>query len=103
MPIIEEIHNGDIGTIFEVTVYDGNSVVDVSGALTLQLIFGKPSGNTMTKNATLVTDGTDGKIQYITVNGDIDEDGYWTLQAYIRLAAGNWRSNIADFRVYENL
>jgi hypothetical protein len=103
MPIIEEIHNGDIGTIFELTVYDGSTVVDLSSALELKIIFGKPSGATLTKDASLVTDGTDGKIEYTTVNGDIDEDGYWTLQVYIRLATGNWRSNIIDFKVYENL
>ena len=62
-----EIHVGDIGTVFEVTVKDGEDVVDVSSATTRQLIFKSKDGAVLTKTAVLVTDGTDGKIKYTTI------------------------------------
>ena len=108
MAYIEEAHVNDIGTIFSVTVYDTGStgttsVLDVSGATTKQIIFKKPTGTTLTKAAVFTTDGTDGKIQYVTVSDDLDSTGTWQLQAYIVASDGSWKSDVGTFKVYENL
>lgn len=103
----EEVHYNDIGTIFRATINDcingTQTIIDLSAATTLQLIFKSPNGVVKTKNASLTTDGTDGQIQYTTVDQDLDEVGNWKLQAYIVLPSGSWRSDIGCFRVYENL
>ena len=105
---IEELHVGDIGTIVRATISDTGSdgtksVLNVSGALTKELIFRKPDGSKLTKTAIYTTNGTDGKIQYVTQSGDLDTAGSWNLQAYIVTPSGTWYSSIGSFKVYENL
>ncbi len=98
-----EIHKGDIGTIFEITLKDGKIVVDVSTASIKNIFFQKPSGIILTKAAAFTTDGVDGKIQYTTIAADLDEIGDWELQAGVTLAAGTWKSSIEKFQVFRNL
>ena len=98
-----EIHKGDIGTVFVVTVQDGSSAVDVSGATTKQVLFRKPDGTVVANDAEFTTDGTDGKIQYTSVADDLDTVGQWHIQARVTLPAGTWRSDVGVFQVHENL
>ena len=90
----DEIRMEDIGTKFKITVKDGSSVVDISGATTKQLIFKKPGGTKLTKTAVFFTDGTDGIITYDTLSGDLDEDGMWKVQGYVVLSSGTYHSDI---------
>lgn len=100
----EEVHYRDINSVFTVTIKDDDVAVDISTATTKQLIFTKPSGSQLTKNASFYTDGTDGIIKYATVDGDLNEVGVWKLQAYIILSGGGtWHTDIAEFRVHRNL
>jgi hypothetical protein len=99
-----EIHLNDIGTIFEVTLQDDTVAVDLSTATTLEMVFLKPSGTKVTQTAALSGDGTDGKIRYVSVSGDLDETGVWDLQAHVVLDSDNeFRSSRSQFRVYPNL
>ena len=101
-----EIHVGDIGTIFEITLTDCEDIVDVSSANILELIFKLPDNaeTILTKTATLVTDGTDGVISYTTIEGDLSISGKWKLQAQIGFPnSTSWKSDIASFKVYSNL
>jgi len=98
-----EIHVGDIGTVLRVTVKDGDDAVDVSTATTKTIILEDPSGNNSDKAATFTTDGTDGKIQYTTVSGDLDERGNWSIQAKVVMPSGTWYSDIYTFEVHGNL
>ncbi len=103
----EEVHYNDIGTEFLVTIKDCVSgtptVLDVSSATTKELTFKSPSGVSATKSAVLFTDGSDGKIKYTTVDGDLDEVGTWRIQAKIGIGGGVFRSDVGSFKVYENL
>lgn len=103
----QEVHYNDIGTVFEVTVKDcvsgTSTVLDVSGASSLELIFKSPSGVAATQTASLVTDGTDGKIKYTSVDGDFAEVGTWRIQCKIGIGGGTYRSDVGSFKVYENL
>lgn len=102
MPV-EEVHVGDIGTVFTVTVADSGTPVDISAATTIEIIFGKPYDNaSVTKTAVFVTDGTDGKIKYTTVANDLNIAGPWEIQARITLPTGTWRSEVGEFTVHEN-
>jgi hypothetical protein len=99
----DEIHVNDIGTTFKCLIKDDDDIRDVSTASTKELIFLKPSGETLTKTASFTTDGTDGYIQYTSVDGDLDESGFWKIQAHIVLGSLDLRSNIEVFKVHPNL
>ena len=96
-----EIHRGDIGTVFKVTIKDSSVVVDISSSTTKQLIFKKPSGEKLEKNASYFTDGS---ITYTTVDGDLDEEGMWKLQGKIILSGGNtFSTDLTSFKIHRNL
>ena len=103
----QELHYNDIGTAFQVTIKDCVSgtatTLDISSASTTELILKSPSGVSKTKTATFATDGTDGVIEYVTVDGDLDEIGTWRLQAKIVIGSSTWRTDVGTFRVFENL
>lgn len=98
-----EIHIGDIGTILRVTVKDGDTAVNISSATSKIIILEDPDGNNSEKTAIFTTDGTDGKIQYTTIAGDLDERGNWSIQAKIVMPSGTWYSDVSVFQVHENL
>lgn len=101
---MEEVQLDAIGVAIEKTItnQDG-AVVDVSSATTKNIVLKKPSGSLLTKAASLVTDGTDGKIQYVTISGDLDETGRWEVQADIDVSSYDGRDTISAFRVRKNL
>ena len=99
---------GNIGVVFEVDVIDqdGNPV-DISNAVitTRQIIFVKPRIKTrLAKTGVLVNDGTDGKMKYTSVSGDLDEVGVYKIQASIVFVSGaTLTTDIGTFEVAENL
>jgi len=98
-----EIHIGDVGTVFYLTITEDGVAVDISGATGKSIIFEKPSGDTLTKAGIFTTDGTDGKIQYTTIDGDLDESGTWRIQSIITTATSEHHSDIKEFVVYKNI
>jgi hypothetical protein len=100
----EEIHIGDVGTKFLITVKNDGVVVDISSATVKEIYFEKPDGTTLTKTASFETDGTDGKIYWTTsAAGDLDIEGMWKIQAKIAITGGSWKTEIGSFRVWENI
>lgn len=101
---INEVHVGDIGTTFTATVKDEtDTVVDISTVSIKRLIFCKPCGDKLTKTADFVTDGSDGKIKYVTVSGDLDSHGKWRVQGFVAFNSTEWYTDIHEFTVYRNL
>lgn len=98
-----EIHEGDIGTKLLVTIIDDGDIVDISSASSLSLFIKKPNGTILTRPATLETDGTDGKMYYITVVGDIDKAGVYKIQGLVVLLNGSFYTSTATFKVHCNL
>lgn len=98
-----EIHVNDIGTQFIVTVKDDGAVVDISSATSLVIIFKKPDQTTSNKTATLYTDGTDGKMTYSTVSGDLNQTGNYKIQGKVTLSGGVYYTSIGSFKVHCNL
>ncbi len=108
MAFVEQAHVNDIGTIFRVTVNDTTStgsatIADISTASTKKFIFKRPDGTTFERTAVFTTDGSDGNIQYISVDGDLNVAGTWSLQAYVATGAGTWSTSVGTFKVHENL
>lgn len=78
------IYVGDVGTTLELTVKNAaGTVQDISTASTKQIIITSPSGVTLTKTASFTTNGTDGKIKYVTISGDISAPGEWTMRGHL--------------------
>ena len=100
-----QIHVGDIGTSFKLTINDEDGVaLDVSTATTRRILFTKPDATVLTKTASLVNSGTDGMIKYVSQSGDLSIAGLWQIQAYISFSGvTEMYSNVANFRVHNNL
>ena len=98
------IHRGDIGLVVEVQ-FTCNGVPDTIPAdALLEMRFFKPNGQSMSRPAVLSTDGTDGKIRYTMVDGDLDYAGRWMYQGFVTLVGGDrWASDIQNFTVEETL
>jgi hypothetical protein len=96
------VHVGDVGTVFEVTVKEGSTVVDISTATVKSFVCRKPSGAVVTWTAEFATNGTDGKLRYTTAEDDLDRAGDWRMQAYIEMPTGAWHSDEATFKVAAN-
>ena len=103
MTTTEEIHVGDIGTQFTLTISDAGKAVDLSSATTKQIIFRKPDAVKLTKTAEFVTDGTNGQVKYLSISGDLDLAGFWRVQAHVVLPTGEWSSSVEMFEVVDNL
>ena len=100
---VDEIHLNDIGTVFTVTLKDGTSIVDISTATTKIIIFGKPDGTSVSQTGTFTSDGIDGKVYYTTVANDLNQCGWWKIQAYIINSSGTWKADIGNFEVHGNI
>lgn len=109
-----EIHKDDIGTEFMVTVQQCiNNVetpLDISSSTVREIVFKKPDGTTLTKTASYTSvssggagDGTDGKISYFTISGDLDSVGTYKIQGIVTTPLGKWYSTIDSFKVKSNL
>jgi hypothetical protein len=99
----DEIHVGDIGTRFVVSISDGGVPVSLTSATVKQIIFLKPDQTKLSKTAAFVTDGADGQLVYVSENGDLSLEGVWKIQARVVLPSGEWRSDVQTFTVYSNL
>jgi len=99
LPIQFHVHTCD--TTVEPRV---ESVLDISNPVALDLKFLKPDG-TYTTNlvAALVTDGTDGLAEYITLSDTLDIDGSWKGQLEVELASGRKSTTVISFKVLPKL
>jgi len=99
-----ELHVGDIGTEIQALILDqAETIVDLSGATVLQYILYKPSKTIVELNCSLVNDGTDGLMEFITDASTLNEAGFYSLQGYIEVSTNKWHTDTIKFRVYPNL
>lgn len=99
-----KVHVGDVNTEFRATVTDQDgAVVDISSASAKQLIFQLPNGARMVKTASLVNSGTDGKMKYLSIAGDLAMEGRWHVQGYVEIGSGQWHTDWYGFDVDPNL
>lgn len=101
----DDLQEDAIGALIVVTVVDGNgAAINLSGSTTKKLIFRKPNKKIVEKDADYFTDGSDGKLKYTTVSGDLKPDGVWRVQAYIvKSGVIDGRTKVGLFEVRANI
>ena len=101
----DEIHEGDIGTVFEITVKDGENIIPINVTLAININFIRPDEmTTLTRPATLSTDGLDGKMFYKSVAGDLIPFGLWNIQGHVQFDTDNdFKTDVSPFRVHKNV
>lgn len=93
-----------IGVEFILVIKKNRATQDISSATIKQIIFGKPDGTLSTKTANFVTNGVDGKLSYITIDGDLTPVGSWKMQANLELSGGfKGKTTIVYFSVSPNI
>lgn len=101
------IHVEDAGTTFEVTVTDDcvpPVAIDLSSATLLEFCFQPPTGAPFARTPVFVSGGTDGKLSYVTVAGDLVSAGSWKLQVHYVLPGNiERRADVLSFVVKENV
>lgn len=90
------IHDGDFGTILQTTIKEDDASVDVSGATSVKFSAHPPGGTVKSFTAANTTDGTDGKVRYTTLDGDINVPGTWRIQALITFSATKVMRSVPD-------
>ena len=101
---MSDIHMGDVGTTFILTVMDGTAIVDISAASVMKINLVSPTTVKTTHTATHTTDGTDGKMEYATTAANVlSMIGAWQWQGQITLPGGSWKTNVLAFTVLDNL
>jgi len=85
-----KIEQGAVGVVVVVEITDDGDIVDVSAATVAKNIcLRAPSGGDKVKAATFTNTGTDGKIQFTTIDTDFDDLGRWKIAAHIESATYN--------------
>lgn len=77
--------------------------IDLSAATTKRILFKKGNGEILTKTATFETDGTDGKVYYRSVSGDLTPSGTWQIEADLITPSYEGRSSTGIFKVEGSL
>jgi hypothetical protein len=97
------IHTGDIGTVFQIVLTRDGAAFDVSAASVKQIVLKDAAQVVRVKTASFTTDGTDGKVQYTTIAGDLMAVGPLAVQAKITVPSGSWTSDVVVVPVVQNL
>lgn len=79
----EDVHVGDT-PVLRFTVKDAGVVVPLTAATTLEVNISKPSGAAMTRDL-FAEDAENGIVLYSFLDGEVDESGHWSAQAYIEI------------------
>lgn len=100
-----ELQVGVIGATLRGTAYEQDqSIMDLSASTGLQFYLKSPSGKLKTFTASLSTDGTDGRMEYVTTAAtDLFEHGRWRLQGRVVFGTQVFWSRSIRFSVLENL
>lgn len=95
----------DEGLAIKLRVRDQNKdALDLSsGVSSMEFILESPQRvQTTVDPITFVTDGSDGRIQYVLESGDLSEPGRWKVFAHIVQGSKDFRTTKAEFVVEPN-
>ena len=80
----QTVRIGDLGVVLEAEIVNSaGSSIDVSAATTKELRLRKPDKTEATVTAVFTTDGTDGKVRYVSLAATFDVLGEWAYQARV--------------------
>ena len=100
---------GSINVNIEVEITEYNEAtkttipVDISSASTIKITVKRPDNTIIEKSASLTSDGTDGKMYFLTVANDLNMEGTYRIQGYVVMAGWDGSSSIGEFEVDDNL
>lgn len=95
---------GDVAVVLVVQIVDQfGTVIDVSAATNMVIKLGMPDGTSKNLTAVLYTNGTDGKIKYTTITGDLGQVGAYRIQGKLNVAGGLKSSFVGAFSVLDNI
>lgn len=99
------IYVNQTGLRFERTLRDpnGGPPINLSSYTTLEFLFIDPDGDCFTRDAAFVTNGNDGKLEYITVPGDLSEPGTWRIQPHVAKTGEDHFAEVTRFEVLPSL
>ena len=98
-----DLHVGDIGTVLRFTIKEAGVPLDLSSATTKKLRLEKKDKTALEKELVFTTSGSDGKVEYVTVLGDLDQKGKLRAQVYLESADGKWHTSIVEWEVEANI
>ena len=106
---MRSLKKGDVGTIFRWTASDDAGAVNVSAATVKQVKIIKPDLVRVIWNLVYSTkssdkkDGTDGRVEYVGVGGDLDQKGTYKWELFFNLATWNGSAQSGTFVVEDVL
>jgi hypothetical protein len=80
-----DIHKNAVGVKLRWTVLDNGETLDVSTAGSKQVKLVKPDGTQVVKPLTNITDGTDGRVEYVVEAGVLNIAGTYRWQLYVAI------------------
>lgn len=84
-------------------VDQSGDAIDLSAATALQFWLKAPDGSVRPVPAEWVSNGQDGRIQYVTTGEDLPQAGLWQLQAQATFNAQQLLTRWASFRADSNI
>jgi len=99
-----DIQRYDIGTVLRFTITENDVPTDVSGVISIILKLRKPrTREVISRTMSFTTDGTDGKVEYTTVENDLDERGTYSAQVFLEFSSGSWHTERVKIHVSDNV
>ena len=98
-----ELHTNDTGASIICLIREGTAALNIATATCMYIHYQKPDTTTGSWSASLSTDGTDGKMSYVTGSADLDTAGWWSVQPAFTLDTWTGRAETKEFEVLENL
>lgn len=96
-----QFHIADIGATRILTVKENGAALDISAATSLSVKVERPDGTSFTKTPTFVTDGSNGKVQWLTtLAGDLSLEGVYHDQVSFTLSGWTGKIEKGTFQVY---
>lgn len=105
MPLDNFIQVNDVGLAIQVTVTQGDNVtpIDLSTASPITIYISRPDNTLISGAASFVTNGKDGKVQYVTQANDLNIQGIYKIQVKYVISGLTKHTVKGEFVVEPNL
>lgn len=102
---LEGMHVGAYGSLVTLTAKDKDTgeILDISGYVTLTVKITGPTAQAFSRDASFVSDGTDGKLGFYFQQDDLDEEGEWKMQPILEKSGESVPGQVLEFYVKESL